>query len=46
MQVTHETRTITLTAQDLAQIAGLPSPEQFQFPEGGQDVTAVIERTG
>jgi hypothetical protein len=44
MLVSKETRSIQLTAPDLAQVAGLENPEQFQFEDGSQTFTADIER--
>jgi len=45
MQVSKETRTVTLSAEDLARVAGLASPEQWKFIDGGPDATATLERT-
>ena len=44
MKVSKETRTVQLTAPDLAQIASLPEPEKWHFSDGEADATAVLER--
>lgn len=44
MLVSKESRRIELTAPDLARIANLGDPDQFQFDDGSQSVVAVIER--
>ena len=38
-------RKVTATAQDLAEAAGLDSPEQWKFADGGPDATATLVRT-
>ena len=51
MQVGEEIRTVTVsrkitaTAQDLAQAAGLDSPDQWKFADGGPDATATLVRS-
>ena len=50
MQVGEEVRKVTVerslsfSAQDLAQAAGLTAPEQWQFADGGPDATATLSR--
>ena len=44
MDVSKETRTISFSASEAAQAAGLPDPDQFDFEDGQPTVTVTIER--
>ena len=51
MEVTEQSRLttvtikVTLSAQDIAQSAGLNSPDQWAFADGGPDAMAVLTHT-
>ena len=45
MDVSKESRTISFSASEVAQAAGLPNPDQYAFADGQPLATVTLERS-